>query len=141
MTALAYFIPLIGGTGGNVGVQASAIVVQGLANGRLELKEFWQQMWKELRISLFTAVVISGAVCIYTIFSQPGDYALTLTVTVSLFMIVIFSTVFGALVPLTLEKLKINPALATGPFIQITNDVVGLLIYVMTAMWMMRIFS
>ena len=98
-------------------------------------------MWKELRISLFTAVVISGAVCIYTIFSQPGDYALTLTVTVSLFMIVIFSTVFGALVPLTLEKLKINPALATGPFIQITNDVVGLLIYVMTAMWMMRIFS
>ena len=141
LTALAYFIPLIGGTGGNVGVQASAIVVQGLANGRLELKEFWQQMWKELRISLFTAVVISGAVCIYTIFSQPGDYALTLTVTVSLFMIVIFSTVFGALVPLTLEKLKINPALATGPFIQITNDVVGLLIYVMTAMWMMRIFS
>lgn len=141
LTALAYFIPLIGGTGGNVGVQASAIVVQGLANGRLELKEFWQQMWKELRISLFTAVVISGAVCVYTIFSQPGDYALTLTVTVSLFMIVIFSTVFGALVPLTLEKLKINPALATGPFIQITNDVVGLLIYVMTAMWMMRIFS
>lgn len=141
LTALAYFIPLIGGTGGNVGVQASAIVVQGLANGRLELKEFWQQMWKELRISLFTAVVISGAVCIYTIFSQPGDYALTLTVTVSLFMIVIFSTVFGALVPLTLEKLKINPALATGPFIQITNDVVGLLIYVITAMWMMRIFS
>lgn len=141
LTALAYFIPLIGGTGGNVGVQASAIVVQGLANGRLELKEFWQQMWKELRISLFTAVVISGAVCIYTIFSQPGDYALTLTVTVSLFMIVIFSTVFGALVPLTLEKLKINPALATGPFIQITNDVVGLLIYVMTAMWMMSIFS
>lgn len=141
LTALAYFIPLIGGTGGNVGVQASAIVVQGLANGRLELKEFWNQMWKELRISLLNAVVISGAVCLYTIFTEPGNYTLTLTVTASLFCVVIFSTVFGALVPLTLEKLKINPALATGPFIQITNDVVGLLIYVVMAMWMINLFN
>ncbi len=141
LTALAYFIPLIGGTGGNVGVQASAIVVQGLANGRLELKEFWNQMWKELRISLLNAIVISGAVCLYTVFIEPGDYALTCTVSASLFCVVIFSTVFGALVPLTLEKLKINPALATGPFIQITNDVVGLLIYVVMAMWMLNLFG
>lgn len=140
LTALAYFIPLIGGTGGNVGVQASAIVVQGLANGRLELKEFWTQMWKELRISLLNAIVISVAVCLYTVVTEPGDYALTCTVTASLFCVVIFSTVFGALVPLTLEKLKINPALATGPFIQITNDVVGLLIYVVMAMWMLSLF-
>ena len=55
-------IPLIGGTGGNVGVRASAIVVQGLANGRLDLKEFWHQLWKELRISLLNGVVISVAV-------------------------------------------------------------------------------
>ncbi len=141
LTALAYFIPLIGGTGGNVGVQASAIVVQGLANGRLELKEFWNQMWKELRISLLNAIVISGAICLYTVFTEPGNYALTCTVTASLFCVVIFSTVFGALVPLTLERLKINPALATGPFIQITNDVVGLLIYVVMAMWMLNLFT
>ena len=140
VTALAYFIPLIGGTGGNVGVQASAIVVQGLANGRLDLKEFWQQLWKELRISLLTGVVISLAVLVYTLFTEPGSYGLTLAVAVSLFCIVVFSTVFGALVPLTLEKLKVNPALATGPFIQITNDVVGLLIYVGMAAWMLSIF-
>lgn len=140
VTALAYFIPLIGGTGGNVGVQASAIVVQGLANGRLDLKEFWQQLWKELRISLLTGVVISLAVFAYTLFTEPGSYGLTLAVATSLFCIVVFSTVFGALVPLTLEKLKVNPALATGPFIQITNDVVGLLIYVGMAAWMLSIF-
>ena len=52
VTALAFFIPLIGGTGGNVGVQASAIVVQGLANGRLELKEFWNQIWRGLRVAI-----------------------------------------------------------------------------------------
>lgn len=140
LMALAYFIPLIGGTGGNVGVQASAIVVQGLANGRLELKSFWKQMWKELRISLLAAVVISSAIFLYTMFTEPGNYTLICTVSASLFVIVIFSTVFGTFVPLTLEKLKINPALATGPFIQITNDVVGLLIYVTMAMCMMKLF-
>lgn len=140
VTALAYFIPLIGGTGGNVGVQASAIVVQGLANGRLELKEFWNQLCKELKISLLNGVVISVAVFLYTLFTEPGNYALTFAVALSLFCIVVFSTVFGALVPLTLEKMKINPALATGPFIQITNDVVGLMIYVGMAVWMLDIF-
>ena len=139
VTALAYFIPLIGGTGGNVGVQASAIVVQGLANGSLDLKEFWHQLWQELKISLLNAVVISLAVFLYTLFTEPGNWALTCAVAFSLFCIVVFSTVFGALVPLTLEKLKINPALATGPFIQITNDVVGLLIYVGMAVWTLNI--
>ena len=140
VTALAFFIPLIGGTGGNVGVQASAIVVQGLANGRLELNEFWSQIWKGVRIALLNAIVISAVVLGYTLLTQPGDYALSFAVSASLFCVVIFATVFGTLVPLTLEKLKVNPALATGPFIQITNDVVGLLIYVGMAVWMLKIF-
>lgn len=140
VTALAFFIPLIGGTGGNVGVQASAIVVQGLANGKLELSEFWSQIWRGVRVALLNALVISGVVLGYTLLTEPGDYALCFAVSCSLFCVVIFATVFGTLVPLTLEKLKVNPALATGPFIQITNDVVGLLIYVGMAIWMLRIF-
>ena len=140
VTALAFFIPLIGGTGGNVGVQASAIVVQGLANGRLELHDFWNQIWRGICIALLNAIVISGAVFLYIYFTEPGDYALVAAVSISLFCVVIFATVFGTLVPLTLEKLKINPALATGPFIQITNDVVGLLIYVGMSMWMLKVF-
>ena len=140
VTALAFFIPLIGGTGGNVGVQASAIVVQGLANGKLELGEFWRQIWKSLRIALLNAVVISGVVFLYIFLTEHNDMALCMAVSVSLFAVVIFATVFGTLVPLTLEKLKINPALATGPFIQITNDVVGLLIYVGMSMWMLSVF-
>ena len=140
VTALAFFIPLIGGTGGNVGVQASAIVVQGLANGKLELVEFWRQIWKSLRIALLNAVVISGVVFLYIFLTEHNDMALCMAVSVSLFAVVIFATVFGTLVPLTLEKLKINPALATGPFIQITTDVVGLLIYVGMSMWMLSVF-
>lgn len=141
VTALAIFIPLIGGTGGNVGVQASAIVVQGLANGRLDLKEAWKQIMNSLCVAMINAVVISFVVFVYVYFTQPGDYAVMFAVAVSLFAVVIFATVFGTLVPLTLERLKINPALATGPFIQITNDVVGLLIYVGMATWMLGVFG
>ncbi len=140
VTALALFIPLIGGTGGNVGVQASAIVVQGLANGRLDIKEAWRQVGRSVLISLLNAVVISVVMFFYCFFTQPGDYAVMWAVSVSLFVIVIFSTVFGTLVPLTLERLKVNPALATGPFIQITNDVVGLMIYVGLSICMLKLF-
>ena len=141
VTALAIFIPLIGGTGGNVGVQASAIVVQGLANGRLELKHAGRQIAHEFLVAILNAVVISGAVLAYVLATQPHKYAISFAVAASLFCVVIFATVFGTLVPLTLEKLKINPALATGPFIQITNDVVGLLIYVGLSTWMLSLFS
>ncbi len=130
VAALALFIPLIGGTGGNVGVQASAIVVQGLANGRLDIKDATRQIGKEVLVALLNAVVISGIVLIYNLIVHPGQYAVMFSVSISLFAVVIFATVFGTFVPLTLERLKIDPALATGPFIQITNDVVGMLIYV-----------
>ena len=139
VTVLAIFIPLIGGTGGNVGVQASAIVVQGLANGKLELKNAGRQIGREVIVALMNAVVISATVLLYVIITQPHAYAVAFAVAASLFCVVIFATVFGTLVPLTLEKLKINPALATGPFIQITNDVVGLLIYVAMSTWMLSL--
>ncbi|MDE7159445.1 MAG: magnesium transporter [Muribaculaceae bacterium] len=138
VTTLAIFIPLIGGTGGNVGVQASAIVVQGLANGRLDLNDAWRQIGRECLVALLNAIVISTVVLIYVLLTQPHMYAVAFAVAASLFCVVIFATVFGTFVPLTLEKLKINPALATGPFIQITNDVVGLLIYVGMSVWMLR---
>ncbi|MDE6057802.1 MAG: magnesium transporter, partial [Muribaculaceae bacterium] len=140
VTALAIFIPLIGGTGGNVGVQASAIVVQGLANGRLDMKDAWKQMRREVLVALLNAVVISSVVLVYVLCTQPHMYAVSFAVAASLFCVVIFATVFGTLVPLTLERLKINPALATGPFIQIMNDVVGLLIYVAMSTWMLSLF-
>lgn len=133
VTALALFIPIIGGTGGNVGVQASAIVVQGLANGSLEIKEFGRQIGKETLIGLMNAVVIAGLIFIYNLIMLPHDFAVTLAVAISLFVVVVFASLSGTLVPLTLEKLHINPALATGPFIQISNDIVGLVIYVYVA--------
>lgn len=141
-TALAIFIPIIGGTGGNVGVQASAIVVQGLANGSLELKEFSRQIGKEVLVGLLNATIIASVILVYNLIMLPANQmAVTLSVAVSLFAVVMFATILGTVVPLTLEKLKINPALATGPFIQISNDIVGLVIYVGISTWFLNIFS
>ncbi len=133
VTALALFIPIIGGTGGNVGVQASAIVVQGLANGSLEISEFSKQLGKEILVGLINATVLSSVIFVYNLIMLPHNFAVTASVAASLFTVVMFASIVGTLVPLTLEKLKINPALASGPFIQITNDIVGLIIYVYVA--------
>ncbi len=135
VTALALFIPIIGGTGGNVGVQASAIVVQGLANGSLDIREFSRQMGKELLIGLLNATIMSAVMFAYNIIFLPGQMAVTLSVAVSLFSVVMFASLLGTAIPLTLEKLHINPALATGPFIQISNDIFGILIYVLISSW------
>lgn len=141
VTALALFIPIIGGTGGNVGVQASAIIVQGLANGSLEINEFAKQMGKEILVGLLNATVLSAVIFIYNVIMLPGQFAVTISVAVSLFCVVMFASILGTLVPLTLEKIHINPALATGPFIQISNDIVGLIIYVQIATFFLDALS
>ncbi|MCI9054716.1 MAG: magnesium transporter [Muribaculaceae bacterium] len=141
VTALALFIPIIGGTGGNVGVQASAIVVQGLANGSLEIGEFAKQLGKEVLIGLLNASVLSAVILVYNLIMLPSNLAVTLSVAASLFTVVMFASILGSVVPLTLEKLKINPALATGPFIQISNDIIGLLIYVWVSGLCLKIFG
>lgn len=136
VTVLALFIPIIGGTGGNIGVQASAIVVQSLANGTIDAKDMFKQLSKEFLIGLLNSSIIALVMFVYNLFFIPDDFAVTISVSVSLFLVSMFATVLGTLVPLTLEKLKINPALATGPFIQISNDIFGIIIYV----WISRLF-
>lgn len=136
VTALALFIPIIGGTGGNVGVQASAIVVQGLANGTLSVREFASQLGKEIVIGLLNATVLTAVVLVYNLITLPDNLAVTMSVAVSLFTVVMFASILGTVVPLTLEKMHINPALGTGPFIQISNDILGIIIYV----WISNIF-
>jgi len=125
---MALFIPLIGGTGGNVGIQSSAIVVQGLANKSLKPENVLAQVLKESVVSLINASIISLVVFIFNFFTL-GDRTITVAVSLSLFAVVMFASIFGTLVPMTLERLKVDPALATGPFITITNDIIGMMIY------------
>ena len=126
---MALFIPMIGGTGGNVGTQSSAIVVQGLANNSLESKDMLKHVGKEAVVAAINATIISMLVYIYNFIVHGGTATVTYSVSISLFCVVMFASIFGTLVPMTFNKLKIDPALATGPFISILNDIMGMLIY------------
>ena len=127
---LAFFIPLIAAMGGNVGVQSAAIVVQGLANDSLKMENIFQKLVKELGIGLLNGIICS-IIILGACFSLGYSLALSLTVSISLFAVIVFAAVFGTFIPLTLEKYNIDPALATGPFITTVNDVLGLFIYFM----------
>ena len=126
---MALFIPLIGGTGGNVGTQSSAIVVQGLANSSLDTSNTWKQLLKESVVALINATIISMLVYIYNFICFGATATVTYSVSLSLFAVIMFASIFGTLVPLTLEKMKIDPAIATGPFITTTNDLLAMVFY------------
>jgi len=125
--ALAFFIPLITAMGGNVGVQSSAIVVQSLARGTKDFGNIFHKLLREAAVGLFNGVLLASIIFVIAYFF--GNAQLGFVVSISLFTVIIFAAVFGTLIPLVLNHYKIDPALATGPFITTLNDVTGLFIY------------
>ena len=125
---MAFFIPLVAAMAGNVGVQSSAIVVKGLANNTLGLGRLSQQLMKEFSVALINAAVCSILLLIYNI-SFDTSLNLSYTVSLALLAVIVFAALFGTFVPMILDKYKIDPALATGPFITTVNDITGLIIY------------
>ena len=146
LPGMALFIPLIGGTGGNVGTQSSAIVVQGLANGSLTLNHAARHLLKELGVAMINALTISALlfayVWLFPVDGNPEKARVTaMAVTISLFAVILFASLFGSLVPIVLERLKLDPAVATGPFVTVTNDIVGMIIYMNVSTWLIRAFT
>lgn len=127
---LAFFIPLIAAMGGNIGVQSSSLIVQGLANNTLKFDSTFQKIMKEVGVALINGAVLSSIIFIYN-FAFGENYSLCFTVSVALFAVIILAGILGSLVPLVLHRYKIDPALATGPFITTLNDILGLLLYFM----------
>jgi len=125
--SLAFFIPLIAAMGGNVGVQSSAIVVKALASN-----SFGPDNVKRLRKE-FSVGMINGTIVALLMLAFGGligfNMEIILTVSLSLLFVVIFASLFGTFVPLMLDKFNIDPAVATGPFITTSNDVIALFIY------------
>ena len=127
---LYFFTPLIAAMGGNVGVQSAAIIVQGLASNNLGIDSLAQRLIKELGVALLNGIICSGLIMIITsLIGYPNS--ISFTVSISLMAVIIFAALFGTFIPLVLDKYKIDPALATGPFITTVNDVLGLFIYFM----------
>ena len=130
--AMAFFIPLIAATAGNVGVQSSSIVVQNIASGSRSFDSIWEKLLKELAVGIVTALFFSLIIFVYN-YLFSNNIQLTMAVSCTLFIVIIFASMSGTVIPLLLNKMKIDPALATGPFITTTNDVLGLLLYMLVA--------
>ena len=128
VTQMAFFIPLIAAMGGNVGVQSSSIVVKSIASGVRDIATTSQKLVKEILVAVITATSFSLLIFGYNFFRQ-GESNITYLVSISLFAVILFASLFGTVIPLLLHKFKIDPALATGPFITTLNDISGLFIY------------
>ena len=134
--SLSFFIPLIMATAGNVGIQSSSIVIQSLSNPSAFESSVTNRLFKVLFVSIINGIVLSIIVYLglllfdylnyldFELYSQTASI-----VSISLFSIVIVSSVLGTITPIILDKLNFNPALASGPFITTTNDLIALAIY------------
>jgi magnesium transporter len=125
---MAFFIPLIGAMGGNVGVQSSAIIVQGIAANTIGIESMIRKLFKELTVALINGSILSSIMLAYNLIRNES-LALTATVSISLLSVILSASLLGTFIPLVLNRLKIDPALATGPFITTMNDIIGLAIY------------
>lgn len=131
IAAIAFFIPLIQATGGNVGIQSSSLVVQSLVAPGMVDENLWRRLGKVASVAMLngvflTIIVFAGNSLIF------GYDRLTWVVAIALFFVVVFASLIGTITPLILNRFGFNPALASGPFITTMNDLLGLAIYFLT---------
>lgn len=125
---LFFFTPLIAAMAGNVGVQSSAIIVQGLANNTVT-GSIVQRLLKELSLGLLNGTILSLILMLGSYFLLGMEIRIGITVTIALFSVIIIASLIGTFIPIMLDKYGIDPALATGPFITTSNDILGIIIY------------
>ena len=128
MIALSFFFPVVMAMGGNTGIQASSLVVRGLATGDITFVNIGKRLWMELRVALLNGL-ICGVILGVVVGFWLGDFRLGAMVALALVFIVLISGIIGSAVPLVLHRLNVDPALASGPFVTTSNDIIGLLIY------------
>jgi len=124
---LFFFTPLIAAMAGNVGVQSSAIIVQGLANDNLR-GSLVQRLIKEVSLSLINGIALGILVMLFG-FVVGQDQLVSITIAISLLAVIIVSALVGTFIPIILNKQGIDPAIATGPFITTSNDIFGIFLF------------
>ncbi len=125
--ALFFFTPLIAAMAGNVGVQSSAIIVQGLANDTVK-GSLWNRLLKEIGLSLINGGALAFLVILFGMATnQPTN--VSLTIALSMLCVIVVAALIGTFVPIILNKQGIDPAIATGPFITTSNDIFGIFLF------------
>jgi magnesium transporter len=137
---LAGFIPIVMATAGNAGIQSSAIAVQGLAAGDIWTTDLARRIGKEVAVSILNGLAVAMILGLLIVgvsamgmIAVEEPYKLALTASLALVLVIIMATTIGATIPLLLEKAGIDPALATGPFITTSNDILGILVFFLLA--------
>ncbi|RRA96832.1 magnesium transporter [Paenimyroides viscosum] len=125
---LFFFTPLVAAMAGNVGVQSSAIVVQGLANNSLS-GSLLKRLGKEMLLALLNSTILAVLLLLATHFIMGTSYEISSTIVLALVTVMILASLIGTFIPIMLDKNGIDPAIATGPFITTSNDIFGILIY------------
>ncbi|MCG8619028.1 MAG: magnesium transporter [Desulfobacterales bacterium] len=137
---LAAFIPVIMGMGGNIGTQSSTIVVRGIATGRIDVKDFSQVVTKELAVGLILGVIYGamiGMVAKVSFLNEPFSWALAIAVGLAIVSSMTVAALVGSTVPLIFQRLNIDPAVATGPFVTTSIDIVSVYCYFMIARFLL----
>lgn len=135
---LIFFVPLIAATAGNIGVQASAIIVQGLANNTLGTDTF-KTLLKEISVSAASGSILALIILGFNLLVNQHNLMVAMTISLSLLAVIIVAAMVGTIVPIILNKNKIDPAIATGPFITTSNDILGVMIYFTIARMMLQV--
>jgi magnesium transporter len=125
---VAYFIPVIVALGGNIAIQSSSLVVRGLATGELRTADLLKRTWKEVRVSMLNGIIC--AILLGLLAWMITDlWLLGMATAGALLITVLLAALVGTAVPMLLKRMHLDPAIATGPFITTTNDILGIIIY------------
>ncbi len=129
LPALTIFVPMIMGTAGNSGNQASVTVTRGISLGEIEFRDIFKVVFKEFRVGILCSITISALVFLKVIFIDRQNVPISLAVSLTMFCAVLFSKIVGCTLPLFAKKIKLDPAVMASPFITTIIDVISLLIY------------
>ncbi|HIE04914.1 MAG TPA: magnesium transporter [Candidatus Latescibacteria bacterium] len=134
---LAAFIPIITAMGGNIGLQSASITVRGLALGKIDTFEIWKRVLREARVGIMMGVFCGGTVgLVATLWHRNPAFGLV--VGVAMWCAILVAAIMGTVVPMIFRKFKVDPAIAAGPFITMSNDITGLAIYLSIATAMLK---
>ena len=136
---LVSYMPMLMGTGGNSGTQASTLIIRGMATDEIELSDWYKVMWKEFRVSLIVGVVLSTLNFFRIVYFDHETVAIAMTVCLAMCVIVVIAKVFGSMLPMIAKRVGIDPALMAGPMMASITDMISLGTYFLMAGWFLNI--
>ena len=137
--ALASFMPIITGMGGNIATQSSTIIVRGIATGRVNINELFRIVFKEMRVGLILGVLYGLLLGVVTYFGFAEPKTLGLVVGLSIFFSMVMAATVGAFIPLILKRFDVDAAVATGPVVTTMIDMLGVLMYLSVAKLLLQL--